>query len=301
MEFMEHPSKPKVVADIAQARTADATVKLANGVEMPVLGYGTCLVREGVAEAVAAAIGAGYRHIDTASIYKNETGVGEGVRRGLAEAGLAREDVFVTSKLWKSGRGYRQAREEFEATMERLGLDYLDLYLVHWPVVPVEAEDWLEQNLASWHAIAELYSVGRIRAIGVSNHGPHHLAMFEDEDVFPMVDQIEFHPGFMQAETREACEARGVVVEAWSPLGQGRMLGDRRIVEVAKRLGKSPAQIVLRWCLQHGAVPLPKSSTPERMAENADVFGFELSGQDMALVDAAGCGRIGGDPDMAPP
>ncbi len=279
------------------------TYTLAGGVEIPCVGFGTWQTPDGdvAIESVRTAIEAGYRHIDTASIYKNETGVGEGVRQGLAAAGLAREDVFVTSKLWNTERGYDSALAAFDATRERLGLDYLDLYLIHWPAAAHQHENWRELNADTWRAFEKLHADGRVRAIGISNFKPSHLqALLENAKVAPMVNQVEFHPGFLQEETREACAKAGILLEAWSPLGQGKLLGDPTMVEVAKRHGATPAQVAIRWCLQHGALPLPKSATPERIVSNANVFGFELTGEDMAAIDALEIGRIGGDPDSVP-
>lgn len=201
-----------------------STFTLANGIGIPCVGFGTWQTPDGATavESVRAAIEAGYRHIDTAAIYENEVGVGEGVRAGLASAGLAREDVFVTSKLWNSERGYDSTLKAFDATMERLGFGYLDLYLIHWPAAPHQFDNWEELNSETWRAFEHLYATGRVKAIGVSNFKPSHLEpLLASADVAPMVNQIEYHIGFDQSETLEFCKAHDIVVEAWSPLGQG--------------------------------------------------------------------------------
>lgn len=280
-----------------------STFTLTNGVGIPCVGFGTWQTPEGAVavESVRTAIETGYRHIDTAAVYDNEVGVGEGVRAGLASTGLAREDVFVTSKMWNSERGYDSALAAFDATMERLGFDYLDLYLIHWPAAPHQFDNWRQLNLQTWRAFEDLYKAGRVRAIGVSNFKPSHLEpLLADAEIAPMVNQIEYHIGLSQRETQEVCEANGIVVEAWSPLGQGKLLATPIMVDMAERYGATPAQVAIRWCLQHGAVPLPKSVTAERIVSNGDVFSFELAAEDMAALDAIDMGRVGGDPDEVP-
>ena len=264
--------------------------ELAGGVRIPCVGYGTWQTPNGevAASSVAAAIEAGYRHIDTAAAYGNETCVGE----GIARSGVPREQLFITSKLWNTERGYEKTLAAFEKTCSDLGTDYLDLYLIHWPASRHQFEDWEEINLATWRAMCELHRAGRIRAIGVSNFMPHHLDALMSAEVAPMVDQIEFHPGCMQAETVDYCREHGILVEAWSPLGCGRVLTNPDLQLVAERYGRSVAQVCLRWCLQHEVLPLPKSVTPSRIRENAEVFDFELSSEDMAAID--GMGSFGG-------
>ncbi len=270
--------------------------ELAGGVRIPCVGYGTWQTPNGevAASSVAAAIEAGYRHIDTAAAYGNETCVGE----GIARSGVPREQLFITSKLWNTERGYEKTLAAFEKTCSDLGTDYLDLYLIHWPASRHQFEDWEEINLATWRAMCELHRAGRIRAIGVSNFMPHHLDALMSAEVAPMVDQIEFHPGCMQAETVDYCREHGILVEAWSPLGCGRVLTNPDLQLVAERYGRSVAQVCLRWCLQHEVLPLPKSVTPSRIRENAEVFDFELSSEDMAAIDAMGSfGGSGLHPD----
>lgn len=260
------------------------TFTLANGVEIPCIGFGTWQAPDGdVAEsAVLAALEAGYRHIDTAAAYRNEKSVGNAVRK----SGLDRKDVFVTSKLWNSKRGYDNAMFAFERTMKEFGFDYLDLYLLHWPAAAHQYDNWEEVNLDTWRAVTELYKAGRIRSIGVSNFKPHHLRALMETEVKPMVNQIEFHPGCLHAETTAFCAANGIVVEGYSPLGTGGVLGNETLGAIAAKYGKSVAQICIRWALQHNVLSLPKSVTPSRIAENADIFGFEISAEDMAVIDA---------------
>ncbi len=259
------------------------TFRLASGAEIPCIGFGTWKAPDGdVAEnAVRAALDAGYRHIDTAAIYRNEASVGEAIRK----SGIDRSEIFVTSKLWNKCRGYEMAFSAFERTMSKLGLDYLDLYLIHWPASSAEYENWNEINLETWRAMCELYKAGRIKAIGVSNFMPHHLEALMKCEIFPMVNQIEFHPGYTQWETVEYCKNHGITVEAWSPLGSGRVLSDKRLADIASKYGKSVAQLCIRWCLQNGTLPLPKSVNPERIKENADVFDFEISKEDMQTIN----------------
>lgn len=271
--------------------------KLSNGVQIPSVGFGTWQTPDGTTavEAVQCAIAAGYRHIDTAAVYGNEKSVGEGVAR----SGIAREEIFVTSKVWNIERGYDTTLRAFHRTLDDLRLDYLDLYLIHWPATEYRFADWRQINADTWRALETLYNEGKIRAIGVSNFLPHHLeALLDRATVKPMVNQIEFHPGFIQQECTDFCRANGILVEAWSPLGTGRMLTNETLKGIAARYGKSVAQLCIRWALQHGVLPLPKSVTPERIRENLDVFGFEISDADMQIIDSMEyCGGSGLDPD----
>lgn len=257
---------------------------LSSGTEIPVLGFGTWQAPDGeiAASAVTAAISAGYRHIDTAAIYRNEESVG----KAIAASGIDRKDIFVTTKLWNKCRTYDLAYEAFERSITKLGLDYIDLYLIHWPASPSQFENWEEQNLDTWRAMTELYKAGRIKAIGVSNFMPHHLAALMKTEVAPMVNQIELHPGYTQRETVAFCRENGIAIEAWSPLGSGRVLSDERLMKIAAGYGKSVAQLCIRWCLQSGFIPLPKSVNSERIKENADVFDFEISGEDMEFINS---------------
>ncbi len=272
------------------------TVTLLNGYEIPCVGFGTWQSPNGETayNAVMEAIKCGYRHIDTAAAYRNEESIGRAVR----DCGVPREELFVTSKLWNTERGYEKTMAAFEKTMDRLGLDFLDLYLIHWPANSVQYENYNEVNLSTWKAFTELYKSGRIKAIGVSNFMPMHLEALLSTEIKPMVNQIEFHPGFMQTEAVELCKKNDIIVEAWSPLGTGKLLSNETLCGIAAKYGKSVAQLCIRWCLQKGTVPLPKSVTPSRIMENTDVFDFVISDEDMRVIDALPfCGGTGHDPD----
>lgn len=271
-------------------------MKLNNGYMIPEIGYGTWQSpdSEVTVNGVKAAIARGYRHIDTAAAYKNEESVGEGIK----ESGIARKNLFVTSKVWNTQRGYEKTIAAFEKTLSDLDLDYLDLYLIHWPASKKDYENWEEINLETWRAMTDLYKAGKIKAIGVSNFKPHHLEALMKTEVKPMVNQIEFHPGFMQEKTVKYCRDNGILVEAWSPLGTGRMLTNPDLQEIASHYGKSVAQICIRWCIQHDVLPLPKSVTPSRIEENSNVFDFEINAEDMQRIDALeNFGGSGLDPD----
>lgn len=255
-----------------------------NGKTIPCIGYGTYKTsEEEVYDAVIAAIKAGYRHIDTAAFYKNEAGVGRAVR----ECGVPREEIFVTSKVWNMDRGYENTKRAFAESMERLGLEYLDLYLIHWPANKKQFGDEAKKiNAETWRALEELYAEGKIKAIGLSNFLPHHIEeLMEGAKVKPMVDQIEFHPGWAQLEVSEYCLKNDIVVEAWSPLGRKDALDNEVLREIGAKYRKSAAQICVRWVMQHGILPLPKTVNPGRMAENADVFDFELTAEEMRTID----------------
>ena len=256
---------------------------LGNGYAIPCVGFGTWQTPDGetAVSAVKMAIKKGYRHIDAAAIYGNEISVGQGIR----ESGIERSALFVTSKVWNDERGYQKTLNAFAKTLADLQLDYLDLYLIHWPASSSRYSDWEEFNLETWHAITDLHKSGRIRAVGVSNFLPHHLAALMETEVPPMVNQIEFHPGQMQHETVEFCRKNSILVEAWSPLGSGRLLANPLLSSIAAKYDKSVAQLCVRWCLQHEVLPLPKSVTPARIAENADVFDFSIAEDDMAAID----------------
>jgi len=265
------------------------TITLNNGVRMPQLGLGVWRVEEGpqVEQSVAAALLHGYRSIDTAAVYGNEAGVGKAIRG----SGLRREDLFITTKVWNADQGYDSTLRAYEASLEKLGLDYVDLYLVHWPVKGKYRE--------TWKALCKLYEDKRVRAIGVSNHQIHHLNdIIEDTGVVPAVNQVEFHPLLTQRELLAYCREKGIALEAWSPLMQGNNLDHPTLTSLSQKYNKTPAQIVLRWDLQQGVVTIPKSTREERIKENADVFDFELSAEDMAAIDAMNENRrFGADPD----
>lgn len=265
-------------------------VTLADGVEIPQLGFGVFQVPPAeTAAAVANALSAGYRHLDTARAYRNEAPLGEAVR----DSGIAREEIFVTTKCWNEHQGYAESREAFDKSFERLGIGPIDLYLIHWPV---PAHD---RYVDTWRTFIELRGEGRARSIGVSNFGVAHLhRLIEETAVTPAINQIELHPYFQQAELRRAHAELGIVTEAWSPLAQGLVLEDPAIVKIAAAHGKLPAQVVLRWHLQLGNVVIPKSVTPSRIKSNIDVFDFELTPAEMSAIEELDAGRrIGPDPD----
>lgn len=265
-------------------------ITLNNGVTMPQLGFGVWQVPDDeAATAVATALEAGYRSIDTAALYQNESGTG----RAIAASGIPREELFVTTKLWNTDQGHDNALRAFDASLGKLGLDYVDLYLIHWPT-PARG-----LYMETWRALEKIHADGRARTIGVSNFPVAQLQHLLDEGgVVPVVNQIELHPNLPQAELRAFHAAHGIATEAWSPLGQGRgLLDEPALAAVAAKHGRTPAQVVLRWHLQLGNVVIPKSVTPSRIQENIDVFGFELDGEDMAAIDALdNGGRLGPDP-----
>ena len=257
--------------------------KLSNGYEIPCVGFGTWKINgdEAAESAVINAINAGYRHIDTAAVYGNETGVGKAVKK----CGIKREELFITSKVWNTMRGYDNTLAAFDESMEKLDLKYLDLYLIHWPASKNRFENWEKINYETWQALIKLYKEGRVRAIGVSNFLPHHLEALMSAEIKPMVNQIEFHPGKMQEDALSFCRENNILVEAWSPLGRGAVLDNETLKDIAGKYNKSVAQICIKWCLQNGVLPLPKSVTPERVKENANVFDFEISDADMKIIN----------------
>ncbi|NAS10928.1 aldo/keto reductase [Poritiphilus flavus] len=272
-----------------QITDLQGTFTLHNGVAMPYFGLGVYLSEDGqeVVNAVKWAIEAGYRHVDTASIYNNEEGVG----RGIKESPEARENIFVVSKVWNNDQGYDSTLKAFDASMKRLDLDYLDLYLVHWPVAGKYKE--------TWKALEQLYKEKRVRAIGVSNFLQHHLEdLMTGVEIVPMVNQMEFHPYLVQQELLDFCQKHQIQYEAWSPMMQGKIFGMETFQKLAKKYGKSIAQVVLRWNLQKGVITIPKSSKRERIIANADIFDFALEEEDVKYLDSMDRGqRFGPDPD----
>ena len=269
---------------------ASPTVSLNNGVQIPQLGFGVFQIStDDIVPSVSKALEVGYRHIDTAAVYGNEEGVGE----AIAKSGIARDELFVTTKVWNSDQGYDSALAALDASLGRLGLDYVDLYLVHWPA---PARDLYVET---WKALEKAYADGKARSIGVSNFQPNHLHRLQAEcTVPPAVNQVELHPSFTQADLVDVHRDLGIVVESYSPLGQAADLDSATVTEIAGRVGRAPAQVIIRWHLQQGYVVIPKSITPERIESNFDVFDFELTDADMTAISALDSGnRIGPHPD----
>ena len=269
------------------------TIKLNNEVEMPAMGLGVFQVEnDTTAEIVKNAIELGYRSIDTAAIYGNEAGVGEGIKLALASTGLNREDLFITSKVWNAGLNYEETVSAYEESLEKLGLDYLDLYLIHWPGKNKFAE--------SWSALEDLYIEGKIRAIGVCNFNISHLQnLMKNARVTPVINQVEFHPRLQQQSLRAFCKEHNIQLEAWAPLMQGGLLEDPTIAKIAEKYGKSNSQVILRWDIQNGIITIPKSVRKERMAQNADIFDFSLTVEEMQIINAMNLDkRVGPDPEV---
>nr|WP_312889044.1 aldo/keto reductase [Desertibacillus haloalkaliphilus] len=262
---------------------------LHNGVKMPWLGLGVYKAEEGneVERAVKTAIEAGYRSIDTASFYFNESGVGNAVK----DVEVPREELFITTKVWNDDQGYEETLAAFEESRKKLDLDYIDLYLIHWPVAGKFKD--------TWRALEKLYKDGLVKAIGVSNFQIHHLKdLMETAEIKPMVNQVEFHPLLTQKELLNYCKQENIQLEAWRPLTRGELFDDPTVVELSKKYGKSPAQVMLRWNLEHGVVTIPKSVTEKRIVENADIFDFELEQADVEKLDQLNQNkRLGPDPD----
>lgn len=267
------------------------TLTLNNGVSIPQLGFGVFQVSPSeTAAVVTTALEAGYRLIDTAALYNNEEGVG----KALAETDVSREDLFITTKLGNPDQGYDAALRAFDTSLSKLGLDVVDLYLIHWPL------PMFDQYVDTWKALETVYRDGRARSIGVSNFQPRHLRrLFDETEVAPAVNQIELHPRFAQADLRAFHAEHGIATEAWSPIGQGKgLLEDPTVIALATSQERTPAQVVLRWHIQLGTITIPKSVTPERIRENIAVFDFELDDSDMAMLSGLGSqARVGPDPD----
>lgn len=269
---------------------------LNNGVEIPAIAFGTYKAADGKsADVIRTAIEAGYRYFDTASFYGTETYLAQAVR----ESGISRDELFIASKLWKTEMGYDNVKDAFARTLENLNTDYLDLYLIHWPLPEPGYKDWKQLDKETWRAMEELYQAGKVRAIGLSNFLPHHIDnILEDCTVRPAVDQIEYHPGYSQEAAVQYCKERNILVQAWSPIGRQRVLEEPLVLELAGKYAVSPAQICLKFAVQRGIIPLPKSSSVERMKENLDLYSFEMEREDIwRLATMPQAGWSGEHPD----
>lgn len=257
--------------------------QLNNGNKIPAIGFGTYKAQEDEAIAsVKKAIETGYRLIDTAAKYENEEAVGKAIK----QSGIAREELMITTKLWRENLGYESTKKAFETSLAKLDLDYIDLYLIHWPANAKNYENWQKTNNDSWRAMEELVKEGKIKNIGVSNFWPEHLEpLLDAAEIEPVINQIEFHPGYWQPELARYCKEKNILVEAWSPLARGKVFESEEIKAIAKKYNKSVAQICLRWILEHNALVIPKSSTPERIEDNFDVFDFQLDAEDIKTID----------------
>lgn len=253
-------------------------IKLNNGTYIPNIGFGTSLVTgDECVRVIKTAIDVGYRHIDTAAVYKNEKEIG----RAIKQSNVNRKEIFITSKVWKDSMGYDNTLKSFENTLKNLDLEYVDLFLIHWPKNNDE-----KLNIDTWKALEKIYKEGKAKAIGVSNFLKHHLEIILNNcDVIPAVNQIEFHPGLIRKETIEFCKDNNIVLEAWAPLGKGKMLDNETLESIAEKYNKSIAQICLKWCLQNDVIPLPKSSNEVRMKQNLELFDFEITKEDMSIIN----------------
>ena len=257
--------------------------QLNNGNKIPAIGFGTYKAQEdeGIA-AVKKAIDTGYRLIDTAAKYENEEAVGKAIK----QSGIAREELMITTKLWRENLGYESTKKAFETSLAKLDLDYIDLYLIHWPANAKNYENWQKANNDSWRAMEELVKEGKIKNIGVSNFWPEHLEpLLEAAEIKPVINQIEFHPGYWQPELTRYCKENNILIEAWSPLARGKVFESEEIKAIAQKYNKSVAQICLRWILEHNALIIPKSSTPERIEDNFNIFDFQLKPEDIKTID----------------
>lgn len=273
--------------------THQPRISFSNGHSIPQVGLGVWKTpNDSAVTAVQTALEAGYRHIDTAAVYENEEGVGRGIRA----SGVARDEIFLTTKVWNENQGYDSTLRALDESLKRLGQDYIDLYLIHWP------SPWRGRYVETWHALIKAQEDGRVRSIGVSNFTAEHLDRIIDETgVTPVLNQIELHPRFQQKRLREVHAQRGINTQSWSPLGQGQLLSDPVIARIAEKHGRTPAQAIIRWHIDNGLIVIPKSVTPGRIVENFDVFGFALDAEDMAAIDGLDnpSGRIGSDPMTA--
>lgn len=272
-------------------------MRLSNGYSIPTPGFGTFKTPDGeiCVNAVREALAAGYTHIDTAAVYANERSVGEGIK------GVEREKLFITSKLWNSEHGYDKTLRAAEKTLKDLGVDYLDLYLIHWPANRLQFGDKADAlNLDTWRAFERLVDEKAVRSIGLSNFYVHHMEpILAAANIAPTVDQIEYHPGLLQEDTVAMCRKNGILVEAWSPLGRGKLLEEPVICDIANAHGKTPAQVILRWVQQNDILPLVKSVTPSRIRENMGIFDFSLADDEMKALSAFPDVRVGSHPDTA--
>ncbi|MDV3627256.1 aldo/keto reductase [Elizabethkingia anophelis] len=273
---------------------------LNNGLSIPEIGFGTWQIPEGdvAKNAVLTALEDGYRHIDTAKIYENEKSIGNAIKA----SGISREEIFLTTKVWNSDRGYHETMAAFEKSLELLQTDYVDLYLIHWPAIPSQFDNWKTLNAETWRALEDLYTSGRAKAIGVCNFLVHHLeALKETAKINPMVNQIEYHPGYLQSDVVNYCKNNEILVEAWSPIGSGRLLDNDLLKDIAAKYQVSVAQLCLKFCLQNAVLPLPKSVTPANIKSNLDVDHFSISGEDMkSIASMEESGFSGLNPDHVP-
>ena len=277
-----------------------STYKLSNGVEIPCIGFGMWQTPDGDVgvNSVMSAIKAGYKHIDTAQAYQNEDCVGEAIRR----CGANRDDLFITTKIWNSCHTYDLVMSSFEDSLKKIDTSYVDLLLIHWPNPAPFRDRWQAANAETWKAMEDLYKAGKVRAIGISNFRPHHIdELLKTAEIQPMVNQIRLCPGETQDEVVDYSRSKGMILEAYSPLGTGKIFDVPEMKEIASKYGKSIAQICIRWSLQRGYLPLPKSITPSRIEENLKVFDFELEEEDVKLIAGlTGCVGLSGDPDTMP-